>query len=345
MKKSLLKMAVLGCLLLLLGLFLAAPALAAKTKTDSGSVGGVWSCWYWDYMDGGGNDPGISLFDDGGPMNKFDVLVGNPTGKNAYGAQGWEWYMHGPPQNPDDWWGHCHAWSGAALWEKQPNATKKVKNAGTGQKVSFRIRDRKGLICEAYYDDAYGSIADFMISQPSAGLFWFALRQEIKGYHPMHGKKRGFIGELYYDTAGDSQVWNYPLWKYKVTYWFDTDGSTYGYIQVWGGSDGMSAYADKTKLYSRQFIYGFQGVFLDPATKMPTTDGEWIALQNQPASQLAPDSIWRPVFPTYWSYFWDTMYYAQGNNESGLGNFYIFGYNGNNNAAGALDYILSKKHQ
>ena len=69
-------------------------------------------------------------------------------------AQWWEYEYHGPPQNPDKWWGHCHAWSGAAVWERQPPRYKVVRNGATGVQVKFRVRDRKGLMCEAYYNDA-----------------------------------------------------------------------------------------------------------------------------------------------------------------------------------------------
>ena len=304
MKKSLHRTMIFGCLFVLTGLFLSAPALAQRI--DSGSVSGIWSCWYWDWVD----DEDPSLFDDGDAMNRFDILVSDSTYTNY--AQWWEYQYHGPPQNPDKWWGHCHAWAGAACWERQPSKYKVIKNAATGVKVKFRVRDRKGLMCEAYYNDASSSVADFMISQPSPGLMWYALRQEIKGINPMWGKKRGFVGELYY---GD-QVWNYPIYKYKVTCWWDPSSGYYGTMTIWGASDGNPKYADWTDLYSMKLTYQFSGVQFD-AYGMPYDGGEWIGT----GPQSRPDSIWRPQYPSTWATY--------------LGNPYLYNE--------ALDVILYKK--
>jgi len=306
MKKSLPKTIILAYFFVLTGLFLAAPAMAARV--DTGSVEGIWSCWYWDWME---NDGNYSLFDDGEAMNRFDILVSDDTYTSD--AQGWEYYYHGPPQGPASWWGHCHAWAGAACWERQPINSKIVKNTATGVKVKFRIRDRKGLMCEAYYNDAYASVADFMIGQPSPGLTWTYLRAEIKGKDPMWGKKRGFVGELYYGP----EVWNYPIYKYKVTYWWNASGGYYeGYMTLWGAGDGSPSYANSTTLYSIKITYQFWGVQLDN-NGWPTTHGEWIGT----GPQSRPDAIWRPQYPLTW--------------ETYLGNPYLYN--------GALNVILFNK--
>ena len=283
MKKSLHRTIIFGCLFVLTGLFLSAPALAQRI--DTGFVEGIWSCWYWDWV----NDSDPSLFDDGDAMERFDRLVSDDTYTSD--AQEWEYDNHGPPQNPKGWWGHCHAWSGAAVWERQPPKYKVVRNTATGVQVKFRVRDRKGLMCEAYYEDAYASVADFMISQPSPGLTWSWLRAEIKGKDPMWGKKRGFVGELYY---GD-EVWNYPIYKYKVTCWWDPSSGYYGYMTLWGAGDGDPRYANSTDLYSIKITYQFWGVELDN-NGWPTTHGEWVGT----GPQSRPDSIWRPQYPTTW---------------------------------------------
>jgi len=283
MKKSLLRTIIFECLLVLTGLFLSAPAMAARV--EMGSVEGVWSSWYWDWVDD--SDP--SLFDDGDAMQRFDRLVSDST-YTSY-AQAWEYQYHGPPQNPDKWWGHCHAWSGAAVWERQPPRYKVVRNGATGVQVKFRVRDRKGLMCEAYYNDASGDVADFMISQPSPGVTWSWLRAEIKGKDPMWGKKRGFVGELYY---GD-EVWNYPIYKYKVVCEWDPSSGYYGTMTLWGASDSNPGYAQSTELYSIKITYQFSGVQLDEYG-MPYDGGEWIGT----GQYSRPDSIWRPQYPLTW---------------------------------------------
>ena len=279
MKKSLLRTMTYGCLFILTGLFLSAPALAAWV--DKGSVDGVWSCWYWDWME----YQGPSLFDAGDAMERFDRLVSTDTYTSD--AKGWEYFNHGPPQGPDSWWGHCHAWAGAAVWERQPPRYKVVRNGATGVQVKFRVRDRKGLMCEAYYNDT--EYVDFSEYQPSPGLMWSYLRAEIKGIAPMWGKKRGFVGELYY---GD-EVWNYPIYKYKVVYDWDSSNGYYGYMTIWGAGDGSPGYAQSTELYSVKYTYQFWGVELIDGWP---DGGAWIG--TEPNSR--PDSIWRPQYPLTW---------------------------------------------
>jgi len=104
--------------------------------------------------------------------------------------------------------GHCHAWLALLSGEATPRY-KIVRNTATGVQVRFRVRDRKGLMCEAYYNDT--ELVDFSIYQPSPGSRGLGSERKLKqGSHV--GKKRGFVGELYY---GD-EVWNYPIYKYKV---------------------------------------------------------------------------------------------------------------------------------
>jgi hypothetical protein len=271
MKKALLKYLVLGCMFL----FLIALGTPAAADTDSGQVGSgwkVWSCWYFAWVDN--LDP--NLFDNGEAMYKYDRI--DPAANNA---QAWEYQNHGPPQNPDDWWGHCHAWSGASVWEAQPTAARTVGSQ------TFQIRDRKGLMCEAYYNDANGDKYEIYVDNPKPGTFWRWLRKEIKGVNSMHGHRMGFVGELYY---GD-QVWNYPVYKYVVSY---TGNPARGYIKIWVASDADPSYADSTTLYYQTFTYHFRGVKMNGA--VPTNTGIWTT--TGPYSR--PDCFWRPIYPTQW---------------------------------------------
>jgi hypothetical protein len=139
MKTALFKSVIVGFLLLTIGLF---PDLG-HPYTDSGEVPSgwaVWSCWYWPYHDS--YNP--NLYDADEAMERYDDY---DIGANA---QWWEYQYHGPPQNPDPWWGHCHAWSGASIWEAQPTTSKTLES------ITFRIRDRKGLMIETYDECANG---------------------------------------------------------------------------------------------------------------------------------------------------------------------------------------------
>ena len=258
MNKTLLKLFLIGWVFLSIGFF----PPSAYPYTDSGRIPAgwdVWSCWYFPYHDG--YDP--NLYDDDEAMYKYDWFVYYKTGEDYPDSQGWESYYHGTPQNPDSWWGHCHAWAGASVWEDEPSQGRKLKG------IRFSIRDRKGLMTESYFNCANGNNFELYANQPSPGLFWRYLRKEIKGVNPMHGHGMAFVGELYY---GD-EVWNYPICKYKVTYGSDEYG-LYGTMKVCVAADGDPSYADSTTLYYQTFKYEFGGVQVDPGK--PIDSGYWI---------------------------------------------------------------------
>jgi len=233
----------------------------------------LWSCWYWPYHDA--YNP--NLYDPGEAMNRYDVIAGTA-------AQWWEYTYHGPPQNPAPWWGHCHAWAAAACWEPQPIAERIVNG------MPFRIRDRKGLLVESYHTCADGTKYELYVNDPSPGLFWRYLRFEVRGDNPMHGKKMGFVGELYY---GPEEVWNYPIYNYQINYTASAPHS--GTITLWVADDGQPLFADDPTIYLKVFQYQFSGVYGDGGGN-PMDSGVW----HGSGPYHRPDSIWRP----YWANTW-----------------------------------------
>jgi hypothetical protein len=267
---------ILACLLFNLAII--SPAYPGK---DSGKVPkgwALWSCWYWPWHD----DYNPNLYDPGEALERYDVYAYWTYGLWT-AAQDWEYSYHGPPQQPDSWWGHCHAWSAASIWEQQP---KKERNLDG---VKFRVRDRKGLLTETYFTCADGTNNEIFVYAPSPGLFWRYLRDEIKGVNPMHGHGMGLIGEMYY---GD-EVWNYPIYKYSVKY-----NGTYevsGTMTIYVANESSPVYADSIKLYYQVFTYEFTGVMLD-SNKNPTDSGRWVG--SGPYHR--PHSIWRPYYAETW---------------------------------------------
>ena len=193
------------------------PESTNPTPEASGSR--IWHCWYWPYVDY--LDP--NLFDYNEAMDRYDAV----SGANS---QDWEYYYHGPGGNPDaeGWWGHCHAWSGAACWERQPISSKDVGG------VPFRVRDLKGLLVEMYFTCADGTKYELYSSKPSPGLFMLYLKSEIGNYNSMHGESMGFVGELYYG----SEVWNYPVYKYSWHGEGNASSGYSGYVEIWAANDG-----------------------------------------------------------------------------------------------------------
>jgi hypothetical protein len=285
MKKTLLKsFLIVGCVFFSIGFF----SPSAYPYSDSGKVPSawkVWSSWYFPYHD----DYNPNLYDDDEAMSRYDDFVYYASGEFYYpDSQGWEYENHGPPQNPDPWWGHCHAWAGASVWEDQPKKKRKLEG------ITFRPRDRKGLMIESYFNCANGYTYDFMVDDPSPGLFWRYLRDEIKGIDPMHGHGMGFVGELYY---GD-EVWNYPIYKYKVSYKSD-DYGLYGTMKVYVATDSDPSYADSNGLHSLIFTYYFSDV--EVYDEQPVDSGYWLGEEDDPYHR--PDAIWRPYYPETWTYY------------------------------------------
>ena len=261
---------------------------AAGEGIDSGQLPAttmVWSSWYWPMKD----SLNPNLYDNNEAMYRYDQYTGTSN------AQQWEYDQHGPPRNPDGWWGHCHAWAAAACWEKQPTQSKTLDD------VTFRIRDRKGLLIAAYDKSANGSQYEIFQDDPSPGIFWRYLQNEIAGVNPIHGNAVGFIGELYY---GD-QVWNHPIYAYEVEY--TGTGTVAGKITISYATDFEPFMADSTSLYSDTLTYYFKDVVLSGTT--PSNSGTWVLANGTiPSSSNAfnymhyrPDAIWRPYKATSWA--------------------------------------------
>ncbi len=257
-------------------IFITTIAVKAEAYTDYGEVPsgwGVWSCWYWPWH----NSTNPNLYDNNEAMQRYDNYVPNVQ------AQIWEYNYHGPNQNPEPWWGHCHAWAAASCWEAQPSQMKTLSN------VNFRIRDRKGLMIEAYDESANGSNYELYVNDPSPGLFWRYLRKELRGDDAMHGHGMAFIGELYY---GPEEIWNHPIYKYQV--YFEGSAPYSGTIKIWVATDISPNYADSTTLYYQTYTYQFQGVMGDGSN--PVDSGTWIGT----GPYHRPDCIWRPYVAKSW---------------------------------------------
>jgi hypothetical protein len=159
-----------------------------------------WSGWYWPAKTGllvlgyRGAEPGTLV--------KHDRLSGKQ-------AAIWEkqTYYHFAPDGAN-WWGHCHAWSAAALTEPEP--LHDVLQGG----VTFHVGDLKGLLTEAHYADhgpfygvRFNNLPgdDFQDMAPS--LVWSVLRKYL------HDNQIGIIFDLDPGVAVDS----HPAYRYRLT--------------------------------------------------------------------------------------------------------------------------------
>lgn len=175
-----------------LALMLALPAATASAAgVDEGGVSSdrvPWSGYWWPHHLGGLQ----------GPAAKYDKA----TGKQA---AAWEAKTH--PAGVEKWFGFCHAWSAACVTEKEPR--RPVSHNG----VTFGVGDQKGLLCLAHAQD----VANVYGQRNNGGgdpndlapdELWRLLKLYVQQQNI----------PLIVDTSADAQVWNYPVYSYRVTY-------------------------------------------------------------------------------------------------------------------------------
>jgi hypothetical protein len=265
-------------LLALLSLSMILCATNGYCMVETGGVygqWGVWSGWYWPFNE----TLPPNLYGAGEALSRYDTVAGA-------NSRTWEHDYHGPGLNQQDWGGHCHAWSGASVWESMPVGSRVWGG------VTFRARDLAGLLTECYYRDTQAT--EISVYRPSPGLLWRYLRQEVRGDDPMHGHAMAIIGNL---TQYPGEVWNFPIYQYSVVCTQDGGGDTYsGALTLWFADDGSPSYADSLGLSSASTVYRFTGVSFD-ANLAPRDSGTWAG--NEPSQY--PTSIWRPYYASSWT--------------------------------------------
>jgi hypothetical protein len=264
---------IIGLIAILAWQFLCSSASASRPTGEQAEASRTpWSGWWWPLLDS--RNP--NLYDDGGPLDKYDAYVqrlgwGNP------GTQAWEYANHRTTDPDAGWWGHCHAWSAAAVLEPEPLA------AGYDAGIYFTVSDLKGLVTEAYYSpeaEDYGNRYngragdDFQDIYP--GLFHTVLRYYIE-------QQRVAIVA---DIDPGEQVWNYPAYAYRMEFTPDTRYSNVTHVlaRVWYADDGVDPNYAGTQALIKDYTYWLQ-----------TSGSEIIASGWEGDSRNDhPDFLWAP---------------------------------------------------
>jgi len=117
-----------------------------------------WAGSYWSFR----ND-GIAVSDIQGqagisPAKKYDAFFNQSSGNGADNASTWEAREHSCDRFANDkktqdscngWWGHCNAWSAAAIKEPEPRESFKAKKVD-GKTESFSVADQKAYLTEMW---------------------------------------------------------------------------------------------------------------------------------------------------------------------------------------------------
>ncbi|MEK7357962.1 MAG: hypothetical protein AAB250_16045, partial [Bdellovibrionota bacterium] len=160
------------------------------------------------------------------PAEKYDLLVGDSS-MTLTGAQ---WAAGKKHQDKSgsvpSWAGLCHGWSPASIMVPNPQKIVTVTGPG-GQQIPFYPSDIKALAALAWgeasprkrfvgtrcgtthpKEDAVGRVIDEGCFDVNPATWHMAI------VHQIADQKRSFVMDATYDL----QVWNYPVYSYKYSY-------------------------------------------------------------------------------------------------------------------------------
>jgi len=171
------------------------PALAAAGAEEGKSKWVPFSGSFWPRSQGG-----LS-----GPARAYDRLTGHR-------AAAWEIKNHSS-RGVQKWEGFCHAWSASTVLEDEPTKPRRVNI--NGKTATLSVGEQKGMLALCHDAD----VADFFGIRYSGkqgddyqDVYPDVLWKNLK----MYIKEQGVPVIL--DTDADVQVWNFPVYYYRVDY-------------------------------------------------------------------------------------------------------------------------------
>ena len=249
----------------------------------------AWSGYWWPMFTSRGRDDYRNLYDEGGPLDKYDeycVAVGLPNPR----SRDFEAWRHFADRRTEEatghkafWWGHCNGWAAASVLEVEPTGKKTAKD------IAFAIGDIKGLLTVVHNGDPVDLIRG--LGDREAHLFHATILQSIGV------DRRGLIFDTKLDPIDPQtkkpvrEVWNYPAYRYECEY-KDVSGQAATYdvtMKVWFADDGVVPDFVGTKNWPvdgkpKVYTYRISGDKANPVS------GYWIGASTQDH----PDLMWRP---------------------------------------------------
>lgn len=150
------------------------------------------------------------LYDSQGPLDKYDAYIEAKTGTNPKTKDkeinsGEYHYRNTPGDTTDNWWGHCHAFVAASIWEPEPRKGK--RHTFPNQTIDFFIGDLIGLLTAAY-DDA---LLDTSTGKP---YIWSDHNNPATFHNFLADWIRGVKRAVKADIAPGFPIYFHPLYKY-----------------------------------------------------------------------------------------------------------------------------------
>ena len=177
-------------------------------------------------------------------------LEKNPKVKVLYPAATFERDQHScrtvKINNPDDpgiykgclgWWGHCNAWSAAAIKEVEPRTSLEASNPNNGKSITFGVRDQKAFLTAIYmehnifvegYNVPATSKTNEWVLKPKSKLAKESDEEGVSQYEKFWDPSpetffllfTNFMGVMKQGLAIDrftgDEVWNQPVAGYRI---------------------------------------------------------------------------------------------------------------------------------
>jgi hypothetical protein len=256
-------------ILILIPLWLAASApLDARGGVDRGITEFVpWSGSYWPISEG------LLI---GGPLTKYDHITGR-------GAARWEYERNSPGPQVPYWFGYCHAWCSAAVMDREPIRTRTVVASDVGP-IALGIGDQKGMLTACHTQDIAQHYGIRYTGEPDEDPqdiypdeLWRVLRLYIKQQSV----------PIVMDIEAGTEVWNYPVYAYQVSYGPDESGSQYiGEMSLWMCDDTVPPDFVGVKVVKGTYYFTFQM----QGGSLVMGSGRWVG----PSVTNHPDFAWYP---------------------------------------------------
>jgi hypothetical protein len=255
--------ALVGAILLQLHLV---PILRAQV--DQGSVRNApWSGSYWPIRYG-------QLIS--GPLRKYDRITGHR-------AASWEMQQNPPSQEVPEWFGYCHAWSASSVLDREPTRSRQAR-AADGATVQLGVGDQKGMLTACHTDDVaqhYGIRFQGEPGEDPSDIYPDELWRVLRLYIQQRGVP------LIIDLEGGPQVWNHPVYAYRVDYRREGAGNRYSAeMSLWMADDAVPSDMVGIQVSKQTYYFSFQMQGGAPLLG----SAQWV----EPSRNDHPDFAWYP---------------------------------------------------
>lgn len=211
-----------------------------------------------------------------GPLTKYDYATGRK-------AAAWEYQKNRPGPQVPQWFGYCHAWASAAVMDREPIRTTSAWGVDR-QPLYFGIGDQKGMLTACHTADIaqhYGIRYSGAPGEDPQDIHPDQLWRVLKLYVQQQGVP------IILDIEEGPEVWNYPVYAYRVAYRRTGRGNEcFGEMSILMSDDAVppDCIGVKVSKQSYYFTFNFQ------QGSIALGSGRWIG----PSVTNHPDFAWYP---------------------------------------------------